>query len=31
MKMQIIEKIITSGIFTMEELEYILEKFIEEN
>lgn len=31
MKLKIIEKILTSGMFTVEELEYILEKIIKEN
>lgn len=31
MKIKIIEKILTSGMFTVEELEYILEKIIEDN
>lgn len=31
MKIKIIEKILTSGMFTVEELEYILEKIIKEN
>jgi hypothetical protein len=31
MKIKIIEKILTSGMFTVEEIEYILEKIIKEN
>lgn len=31
MKLKIIEKLISSGIFTTEELEYILDKIIKEN
>ena len=31
MKLRIIQKLLTSGMFTVEELEYILEKIIKEN
>lgn len=31
MKLRIIQKLLTSGKFTVEELEYILEKIIKEN
>ena len=31
MKLRIIQKLLTSEMFTVEELEYILEKIIKEN
>lgn len=31
MKLRIIQKLLASGMFTVEELEYILEKIIKEN